>query len=154
MSALLSKLSNLKKATNENARVEMTDEQFERIKNGLRSKNRGYNVQPNKFDVAVPFRVAVNYSGAIEGIPVSKNQWYNFGNFKSVDVAAAVGTIVSAAFFGDAAVAGVFDAEIAEASEEFQTWMNDPRNQAVIAIASGEKPSPVAASAVEDDLVF
>lgn len=152
MSALLDRLSNLKKATNENARVEMTDEQFERCKAAIRTKNRGYNVQPNKFDIATPYRVAVNFTGTVEGIPVSKNNWYNFGNFKSVDVAAAVGTIVSAAFFGEAAVAGEFDAEKAQANEEFTSWMADPRNAAVIAVASGEQVQ--AAPPVDDDMVF
>lgn len=147
--SLLNSLSNLKKATNENARTEMTEAQFERCKNAIRSKNRGYNVQPNKFDVNTPYRVGINFSGEFAGLKKSNNGWYNFGNFKSVDVAAAVGTIVSAAFFGDKAVAGEFDAEIAENHEEFKAWMADERNAVVIAKASGET-----VAATEEEFAF
>jgi hypothetical protein len=153
MSTLLSKLSNLKKANNENARQEMTEGQYESCKAAIRAKNRGYNVQPNKYDVNKPYRVAINYSGVIEGIPESKTKWYNFGEFNNVHAAAAVGTIVSSAFFGEAAVIGDFDHEAAEASEEYQNWLLDARNVAVIALASGERPAPTAA-AEDDEFVF
>jgi hypothetical protein len=151
MSTLLSRLSTLKKANNENARQEMTEAQYEKCKAAIRAKNRGYNVQPNKFDVNKPYRVAINFTGVIEGIPESKTKWYNFGEFSNVHAAAAVGTIVSSAFFGDAAVIGDFDHEAAEASEEYQTWLQDVRNVAVIALANGERPAAVAAVADDDD---
>ena len=129
--SILSKLANLNKASNTTSRVEMTNEQVEQCKEALRRDNRGYNVQPNRFDLAQPYRVAINY----------ENKWHNFGNFTSADTAAAIGTIVSAAFFGEKAVAGSFDAAIAEADQEFITWMADARNQDVIAKANGDKPS-------------
>jgi hypothetical protein len=153
MSTLLSSLSNLKKASNTNARKEMTEAQYEKCKAAIRAKNRGYNVQPNRYDVKKPYRVAINYSGVIEGIPESKSKWYNFGEFSNVNAAAAVGTIVSSAFFGAAAVMGEFDHEDAEASEEYQNWLLDSRNAVVIAIASGERPS-AATVAADDDMVF
>jgi hypothetical protein len=126
--SILTKLSNLKKATNVASRTPMTDTQFDRCKAAIKAKNYGYNVQPNRFDVAMPYRVAINFN----------DKWDNFGNFKSADVAAAVGTIVSAAYFGEKAVQGVFDAEVVEKSEEFKTWMADERNAEVIAKANGE----------------
>lgn len=128
--SILNKLSNLKKTTTENARVAMTDEQVEACKAALRRDNRGYNVQPNRFDLAQPYRVAINYD----------NQWNNFGNFASADVAAAIGTIVSAAYFGEKAKAGAFNPEVVENNEEYLAWLADERNQVVIAQASGEKP--------------
>lgn len=129
--SILSKLANLNKATNTPARTEMTALQMEQCKEALRRDNRGYNVQPNKFDISQPYRVAINY----------ENVWHNFGNFTDVNVAAAIGTIVSAAFFGERAVMGVFDAEIAEANEEYIAWIADKRNADVIAKASGEQKS-------------
>ena len=128
--SILTKLANLNKATNENARTEMTPTQMEQCKEALRRDNRGYNVQPNKFDINQPYRVAINY----------ENTWHNFGNFTNVNVAAVIGTIVSAAFFGDKAVAGMFDATIAEADQEFIDWMADARNAEVIAKADGKSP--------------
>lgn len=129
--SILSKLTNLNKATNTPARVEMTDHQVEQCKEALRRDNRGYNVQPNRFDIAQPYRVAINY----------ENEWNNFGNFTSANTAAAIGTIVSAAFFGDKAVAGNFDLKEAEKDQEFIAWMADARNQEVIAKANGDSPS-------------
>ena len=127
--SILSKLANLNKATNIPARTEMTPLQMEQCKEALRRDNRGYNVQPNKFDISQPYRVAINY----------ENQWHNFGNFTNVNVAAAIGTIVSAAFFGAKAVAGVFDEAIAEADAEYVAWLADKRNADVIAKATGEQ---------------
>jgi len=129
--SILTKLANLNKATNTPARQEMTDLQVEQCKEALRRDNRGYNVQPNRFDMAQPYRVAINY----------ENEWNNFGNFTSANTAAAIGTIVSAAFFGDKAVAGEFVLEDAEKDEEFIAWMADARNQEVIAKANGDSPS-------------
>ena len=135
--SILDKMANLKKATNTASRVAMTDEQFELCKQAIKNKNRGYNVQPNRFDVATPYRVAINYDKV----------WHNFGNFSSADVAAAVGSIVSVAFFGEKAVAGEYDPAVVETHEEFTNWMADARNQKVIAQASGDQ-APVHSSEV------
>lgn len=129
--SILAKLAGMNKTTVSESRVEMTEKQFQQCKEALRRDNRGYNVQPNKFDLNTPYRVAINY----------KNEWNNFGNFKCAHVAAAIGSIVSVAFFGDKAKAGEYDAEIVEKSEEFHNWLADSRNADVIAMASGEKPT-------------
>ncbi len=129
--SILSKLANLNKADNSSTRVEMTDLQVEQCKEALRRDNRGYNVQPNRFDMAQPYRVAINY----------ETKWHNFGNFTDANTAAAIGTIISAAFFGEKAVAGNFEAETAEKDQEFIDWMADARNQEVIAKANGDAPS-------------
>lgn len=128
--SILNKLKTLSPAKAEAGRVPMTDEQYAACKAAIRNKSRGYNVHPNKFDVNKPYRVAINYN----------NEWSNFGEFTSPDVAAAVGTIVSAAFFGDKAKAGQFDQEVAEASDEFTSWLADERNTVVIAQANGDMP--------------
>lgn len=125
------KASNLNKAINTTTRTEMTNSQVEQCKAALRRDNRGYNVQPNRFDIDTPYRVAINY----------QNDWTNFGNFKSADVAAAIGTIVAVAYFGEKAVTGEYDEAIVDASEEFKAWIADPRNANVLAMASGDKPS-------------
>lgn len=129
--SILSRMKALPIASNEAARVPMTKEQIEMCKKQLRKDQRGYNVQPNTFDMATPYRVAINYD----------NAWGNFGNFKSVDVAAAIGSIVSAAYFGEKAVAGKFDEVKVENDPEFTAWMADERNVDVIARANGEKLS-------------
>lgn len=129
--SILKKLSGLTKAVVTESRVEMTDKQVIQCKEALRRDNRGYNVQPNRFDIATPYRVAINY----------QNEWNNYGNFKSADVAAAVGTIVSVAFFGAKAVAGTYDEAIVENNEEFLAWIADPRNADVIAKANGDTPA-------------
>ena len=128
--SILNKLKTLSPAKAEAGRTPMTDEQFAACKAAIRNKSRGYNVHPNKFNIDKPYRVAINYN----------NEWANFGEFKSADVAAAVGTIVSAAYFGDKAKAGQFDQEVAEADNEFIAWMQDNRNTLVIQQASGDKP--------------
>lgn len=129
--SILSKLSGLNKAVNTTSRVEMTDKQVEQCKEALRRDNRGYNVQPNRFDINTPYRVAINY----------QNAWHNFGNFTDANVAAAIGTIVAVAFFGDKAVSGEYDQEIVEKSAEFTDWLADKRNADVIAKANGDQPS-------------
>ncbi len=131
--SILKKLSAVNKANNANtpARTEMTPLQMEQCKEALRRDNRGYNVQPNKFDINQPYRVAINY----------ENNWHNYGNFTSADTAAAVGTIISVAFFGEKAKAGEFDLEKAEADPEYVAWMADKRNADVIAKANGDSPS-------------
>lgn len=124
MSELLLKLAGLDKVTSSTAtpRVEMTNTDIENCKAAIKRDNRGYNVQPNRFDMSKPYRVAINYS----------NEWHNFGDFASADVAAAVGTIVSAAFFGENAKQGEFDDKVVEESEVFQAWLVDPRNADVM----------------------
>jgi len=130
MSSILSKLSSLSKATNGSGRVPMTKDQVDSCKAAIRRDNRGYNVHPNTFDIDQPYRVAINYDG----------NWANFGNFKSADVAAAVGTIVSAAYFGEKAKAGDFQTSAAETDEQFIAWLADERNSLVIAQANGDAP--------------
>jgi len=140
MTSILSKLTGLNKAINTTAKVEMTDHQVLQCKEALKRDNRGPTVNPNRFDYAIPYRVSVNYS----------NKWYNFGNFASADVAAAVGTIVSVAFFGDKAVAGAYDETLVEGAEEFNDWLADKRNADVIAKANGEQPSVRDGGALEE----
>lgn len=120
--SILSKFKNLNKATSENARVPMTDLQVVACKAHIKKKNLGYNVQPNKFDIKQPYRIGINFEG----------DWVNFGNFTQADVAAAIGTIVSAAYFGVNAVAGNFDEKIVEADPEYIAWIADERNSDVI----------------------
>lgn len=145
--SILNKLKNLKAASSENARVAMTEEQVIKCREALKRDNRGYNVNPNKFDIALPYRVAINYN----------DEWVNFGNFASADVAAAIGTIVSAAYFGENARAGSFDESKVENSEPFLKWLADPRNAEVIARANGEKPpvhGSTTKSSVADENIF
>lgn len=129
--SILTKMANLKKAVHTAQKTQMTDHQVEQCKEAIRRDNRGYNVQPNRWDIAQPYRVAINYD----------NKWHNFGNFSSADVAAAVGSIVSAAYFGENAVAGEFDPAVVEDHTEFTEWLADERNQEVIQKANGEQPS-------------
>lgn len=126
--SILTKMSALKKTTATDAKTPMSPQDVLNCKAALKRDNRGYNVQPNSFDIATPYRVAINYD----------NKWHNFGNFKSADVAAAVGSIVSAGFFGDKAKAGDFNAETVEADQEFMSWMNDERNTDIISRANGD----------------
>ena len=130
---ILAKMRNMSKANNNqtSTKVEMTDKQVQQCKNAIREKNRGYNVHPNRFDLSEPYRVAINYN----------NEWNNFGNFKSADVAAAVGSVISVAFFGDKAVAGTYDEANVDGNEEFTTWLADARNTQVIAMYSGDAPT-------------
>jgi len=128
--SILNKIANLNKIVETETRQEMTDLQVQQCKEALRRDNRGFNVQPNRFDLNKPYRVAVNY----------QNKWHNFGNFKSADVAAAIGAIVSAAFFGEKAQVGDFDPAKVEGADEYEEWLKDSRNQDVIARAEGNKP--------------
>lgn len=129
--SILKKIKNVQKATDSApAKVEMTDIEVAQCKAAIREKNRGFNVHPNRFDRAMPYRVAINY----------ENTWNNYGNFSSADVAAAIGTIVSAAFFGEKAKGGgEYDETVVESHPEFLAWVADARNADVIAKASGEK---------------
>ena len=128
--SILKKLANLKASSATAAKTPMTDDQVVQCKAALKRDNRGYNVHANKFDISLPYRVAINYNDV----------WDNYGNFKSADVAAAVGAVVSAGYFGEDARAGTYDATKVEASEEFKTWLADERNAEIIARANGDMP--------------
>ena len=134
--SILQKLAGMKKVDNANrvATVEMTDIELAQCKIAIKSNNRGYNVLANKWNRAKPYRVSINHSSI-----QAKGNWANYGEVACVHAAAAVGSIVSIAYFGDKAVAGEFDMEVAEASAEFQSWLLDERNQDVIAKANGEE---------------
>ena len=128
--SILAKMSKLNKVDPSKRRTPMTDKQFEQCKDAIMRDNRGLNVQPNRFDIDMPYRVAINFN----------DSWTNFGNFSSADVAAAVGSIISSAYFGEKAKIGVFDSEKASEHPEFQAWIEDERNQEVLLQANGEKP--------------
>ena len=130
MTSILNALSALPKATNDQGRVPMTEQQVIDTKAEIRRDNRGYNIHPNKFDIAKPYRVAINYNKA----------WDNYGDYASADVAAAIGSIVSAGYFGAQAKAGLFDQAFVESSEVFAKFLADPRNTVIIARASGTMP--------------
>lgn len=129
--SILARMKALPVANNSAAKVKMNEIQIKQCKEALAKGSRGYNVQPNSFDIATPYRVSINYD----------DNWSNFGNFVSVDVAAAIGTIIASAFFGEKAKAGEFDIAKVENDPEFLAWMADSRNAGVISQASGEKPS-------------
>jgi hypothetical protein len=116
--SILAKLKNLKPATGQSAQTPMTEEQVKQCKAALRRDLRGPAVQVNKFDLAKPYRVTVNW----------EDKWTNHGVFSSADVAAAVGSLVSASVFGDKALAGYYDEAKVEASKEFTDWLADSRN--------------------------
>lgn len=119
--SLLNKLNNVKKAADTETRIPMTEAQIADMKVRLKAQNR-LNVLPNTFDVKTPFRVALNY----------KNEWTNHGFFTNVDVATAVGSLVSLAYFGDKAIQGEFNQEIAENHPEFKAWLANPLNADVL----------------------
>ena len=129
--SILNKLKGLNKTVVTTARVEMTDAEVILCKEALRRDNRGYNVQPNRFDIEQPYRVAINYN----------NKWHNYGNFASADVAAAIGSIVSVAFFGESAKVGDYDEKKVEGAEQFVAWLEDARNADIIAKANGDSPA-------------
>jgi len=133
MTNILTRLSSLTKvdsATTE-SRTEMTEAQIVACKAAIKRDNRGHNVQPNRFDISAPYRVAINYN----------NKWHNFGDFASADVAAAVGTVVSAAFFGEKAKQGVYDAAVVNSDPTLSEWLSDERNADVLARAEDPKLS-------------
>ena len=119
--SILSKVSKIQLTSGE-TKVEMTPKQVEQCKLALKRDLRGPAVQPNKFDVAAPYRVTVNF----------QDKWTNHGTFSSADVAAAVGTLVSASVFGEKARSGQYDEAKVEAHDEFKAWLADPRNVDVI----------------------
>ena len=129
------------------AKIEMTPKQVEDTSAKLRAQNR-MNVYPNKFDVSLPFRVQTRKG-------TGKNAVFTtHGYFTSVDVASAVGTICSKALYGDKALAGEFNEEIVEAHTEFQSWLKDDRNQAILAAAEGGTVTEVGAGMESADIPF
>lgn len=100
----------------------MTEAQEKDLTTRLKADNR-LNVYANKFDVKKPFRVQIRKG---------KEGYKTYGYFTDVDVAAAVGSIVSAAAFGEKALRGNYDQAKAEAHPEFQAWLVDERNQEVL----------------------
>jgi hypothetical protein len=113
---------NLTEAKDLVAKEQMTAEEVQAYKTMLSNQNR-VNVYPNKFDKATPYRVAVRKG----------SEFKTHGLFTDVDVAAAVGTLCGIATYGDKAVRGNFDQAKAESHAEFQSWLNNPRNAAVLA---------------------
>ena len=108
-----------------NAQVAMTPEAIETLGAELKAQGR-LNVYPNRFNVDKPYSVSMK-----DGMG-SKAVFTNYGAFTDVDVAAAVGSLVSAAKFGVSALVGNFDADVAEASPVFQKWIADERNSEVM----------------------
>ena len=125
--SILSNLKTLKPVANAVAKDQMTDQQVTEMRQKLRDQNR-MNVQPNKFDRAKPFRVAAKLKGT--------NEWKTHGYFTNVDVASAIGTLVSAAQFGDKAMRGDYDAEVVETHPEYLAWLEDARNAPIVAALS------------------
>ena len=117
--SLLSKLANVEVSDPKNIKQKrMTDAQANALKLKLRKGNR-INVLANKFDVNKPYQVSINFS----------NKWHNFGTFLNIEVASAIGSLVSLAFFGaDKAKKGTFNAVMAENDVEFKAWVEDPQN--------------------------
>lgn len=120
--SVLSKIAGLKMASAENMKVPMTEAQEKDLTTRLKADNR-LNVYANKFDVKKPFRVQIRKG---------KEGYKTYGYFTDVDVAAAVGSIVSAAAFGEKALRGNYDQAKVEAHPEFQAWLIDERNQEVL----------------------
>jgi len=121
--SILSKLSNLRSASDVVAQVPMTDTEVAQCKAALKRDARGPSVMVNKWDRNVPYRVST----------ILDDNFTNHGSFKSADVAAAVGTIASMSVFGEKAIRGLFDESLVENDESFQAWLLDPRNAAVLA---------------------
>ena len=111
--------------------LEMTPLQIEQCRTALRSKNRGFNVQPNQWNIEQPYRVSINYN----------NKWENYGNFSNVHTAAAIGSLVAVAFFGSKAKRGEYDEDRAANDPAFQKWLEDPRNAIIVKQATGELPA-------------
>lgn len=127
--SILNKLSGLTAAADHVAveQKPMTPEQRKKLAEGLRASNR-MNVYPNQFDSNVPYRVQTR-----KQVGPNKYEYTEYGRFTDVDVAAAVGSLVSASIFGAKALRGNFDQAVAEAHPEFIAWLADERNAAVLA---------------------
>ena len=128
----LAKLKKLKAtsstSTRKEKKVEMTAKQLEQCKHALKVGNRGMNVWPNRYDIAKPYRVSIKYN----------DQWIKYGEFANVDTAAAVGTLISSAYFGENARAGEFDPSKVEDCAEFIAWLENPKYKLEIARANGD----------------
>ena len=120
--SILNKLAKYRQASTfeYQAKTEMTDEQFKALNVKLRAENR-VNVNANKKDVEVPYRVQMSIGGTWE-----RPQGY----FKNLEVASLAGTLVSIARFGDKAIVGTF-AESAVKDPEFVAWINHGANAKV-----------------------
>jgi hypothetical protein len=129
--SVLNKLKTLKVATAANRSTPMTEAQALKLTNQLIADNR-MNVYANKFNIKKPYRVQVRKWDSVSRESVYEQHGY----FTNIDVAAAVGTIVSAATFGEKGLAGQFDQEKAEVHPEFIAWLADDRNQATLALAA------------------
>jgi hypothetical protein len=111
--------------------VPMTKEEITATREFIKKNQLGQSVQANQHDRARPYRVSITLK--------SIDSWENFGQYKSKDAAAAIGTIVSLAYFGERAKAGKFDVSVVETSEEYANFIADPRNTDIIARAEGTK---------------
>jgi len=129
--SIFDKLNTMDAVVATKARTPMSKEQQAKCKEHIRAKRLGYCVHPNQWDIAKPYRIAINYN----------DEWSNFGDFASADVAAAIGSIVSLGFFGKNGKLGAFDQAVVEADPVYQTWMKDSRNETIIARAEGNMPT-------------
>ena len=143
--SILNKLASLSKTVVTDEKVEMTPAQVANCKFALRRDNRGFNVFVNQFDVKVPYRVT------IRGFD---QKWANYGAYVSADVAAAVGGIVSSAYYGEKAKVGEFDATVVEADPEFAAFLANPRYAEVIAKGTGLSPTMLQDHYKDDDRPF
>lgn len=120
--SILSKLAEVRNASEVGTKEPMTDRQISQCKQALKRDMRGPAVQPNKFDANKPYRVTVNFN----------DKWTNHGLFTSADVAAAVGSLVSVSVFGEKAIAGMYDESVVESHKEFLDWIADSRNAEIL----------------------
>lgn len=130
---IFNKLNTLRAASAHKAQTPMTEEQVAQVNSKLRAQNR-VAVYPNKFNIDRPFSVACGKRG---------EKLRNFGTFTNVDVAAAVGTIVSLYTFGQSALKGNFDQSVAENHPEFLEWLKDDLNADVVQAVMGTPATDV-----------
>jgi hypothetical protein len=143
--SILNKLAGLQKSTATDEKVGMTEVQVIACKAALRRDNRGFNVFANQYDIKVPYRVSIRGFDSV---------WASFGNYVSADVAAAVGAIVSSAYYGEKAKVGDFDQELVESSEEFAAFLANPKYAEVISKANGDGTTMLQDHYKEDDRPF
>lgn len=115
-----------------NEQIPMTPEYEKQLAAKLKAENR-MGVYPNRFNMKLPYRVQISHGRNPED--PSRQMWHQQGYFTNLEVATAIGTIAGKAFFGEKAIAGVFDAAEVENHPEFVRWCNDERNADVIARA-------------------
>lgn len=131
--SILSKLDNLRSTndfTPKAAQEPMTKEQVANMKAKLKDQGRSMNVMPNQFDKNRPFKVRAKLKGTSGN---NNSDYKTYGTFTSVDVASAVGSLVSAAEYGVTAIRGNYDQAVVEAHDEFKAWLEDSRNAEVLA---------------------